>query len=380
DCYPLPHAAPTTGVELALTATPTEGRAALVDAPLVRLPATAVAGFGSAPDGPDGATDPRRVFDPDATLADEEHVLPHTALRNRIVEPVVEAGAVAFVGTLVDHPGDLDRYYVPYHGEALPLPGVWIRGSEGERLHADLDQGPVTLHLVVESTRVPAETQTIVGDLPGRDDELVLVGSHHDGPWASAVEDGTGIALVLAQAAHWAAVPAGERPHRLRFVLHGGHMAGGAGHRSYVQAHADDLDRVVLAVHLEHAALDVADHDGELVPTGRCVPRWFFTSRIPPLEAAVIDAIEDHDLRRSLLVAPDALGANPPTDGARLHPLGVPIVQLLGAPWYLFDEVDTIDKVDVDALVPLTRATADVVAWTAGRTAAEVRAAATGAG
>jgi len=90
----------------------------------------------------------------------------------------------------------------------------------------------------------------------------------------------------------------------------------------------------------------------------------------------VIGAIEDHDLRRSMLVAPDALGENPPTDAARLHGLGVPIVQLLGAPWYLFDEVDTLDKVDVDALVPLTRATAQVIAWTAGRSAGDLRAAA----
>jgi hypothetical protein len=135
---------------------------------------------------------------------------------------------------------------------------------------------------------------------------------------------------------------------------------------------------VVLAVHLEHAALDVVDRDGELLPTGRCVPRWFFTSRIPPLEDAVIGAIERADLRRSMLVAPDALGENPPTDGAQLHPAGVPIVQLLGAPWYLFDEVDTLDKVDVDALVPLTDATAELIAWTAGRTAAELRAAAGG--
>lgn len=375
-CFPLPHAAPTAGLEAELARFDPEtpespgvaGRAALVDARLVRLPADAVARFGSAPDDRD------RVHDPDGELAGEEHVLPHTAGRNRIVEPVVEAGAAAFVGTLLGYPGDGHRYYVPYHGEALPIPGVWISGSEGERLHAELARGPVTIRLVVASTREPAETATIVGDLPGQDDELVLVGSHHDGPWASAVEDGTGIALVLAQAAHWAAVPQEERPHRLRFVLHGAHMDGGAGHDAYIETHADELDSVVLAVHLEHAALDVEDRGGELIATGRCVPRWFFTSLIPPLEAAVIDALRSNDLRRSLLVAPDALGANPPTDGAHLHSLGVPIVQLLGAPWYLFDEVDTLDKVDVDALVPLTRATADLVGWTAGRSATAVRA------
>ena len=107
-------------------------------------------------------------------------------------------------------------------------------------------------------------------------------------------------------------------------------MCGSAGHRAYVAEHADELDRIVLMIHLEHAGRDTVVEDGETVP-GPCVPRWFFTSRDPELEATVIAAIEATDLRRSLLVAPDALGENPPTDAARLHLLGVPIVQFLGA-------------------------------------------------
>ena len=375
DCFPLPYAAPTDGIELDLVrhdpAAPatSAGRAALVDARLVRLPPDTVAGLGSVPDDLTG-----RVYDPDGTFAGEEHVLPHTLQRNRIADQVFDAGAAAFVGTLLDHPADSHRYFVPYHGEPLPGPGVWISGSDGSHLHELLARGPVRARLEVESTSEPFESHTVVADLPGADDDVVLVGSHHDGPWASAVEDGTGIALVLAQAAHWAAVPREERPHHLRFVLHAGHMCGGAGHRAYVRDHADELERVVLAVHLEHAALDTVAQDGALVP-GPCVPRWFFTSRIPELEATVAHAIETADLRRSMLVAPDALGDNPPTDAARLHALGVPIVQFLTAPWYLFDAADTPDKIDREGLVPISRAVVDIIESTAGTTAADMRAA-----
>jgi hypothetical protein len=374
DCFPLPYSAPTGGVDLDLVRHDPEapaasaGRAALVDARLVRLAPDAVAGFGSAPDDLTG-----RVYDPDDTFAGGEHVLPHTAQRNRIADQVFAAGAAAFVGTLLDHPADSHRYFVPYHGEPLPGPGVWVSGSDGERLHDLLAAGPVRARLEVESTSEPFESHTVVADLPGADDDVVLIGSHHDGPWASAVEDGTGIALVLAQAAHWASVPRHRRPHHLRFVLHAGHMCGGAGHDAYVREHAGELARVVLAVHLEHAALDTTGQ-GVAVP-GRCVPRWFFTSRIPELEATVARAIEAADLRRSMLVAPDALGPNPPTDAAQLHGLGVPVVQLLAAPWYLFDAADTLDKVDRDGLVPVSRAVVDIVAATAGVTAAAMRAA-----
>jgi hypothetical protein len=381
DGFPLPYAAPADGLELDLVrhdpSTPgaSAGRAALVDARLARLPAAAVAGFGSVPGDLTG-----RVYDPEGTLAGQDHVLPHTVQRNRLADQVFAAGAAAFVGTLLDHPTDSHRYFVPYHGEPLPGPGIWISGSDGERLHEQLARNPVRIRLHVESTSSRVESRNVVADLPGADgdDDVVLIGSHHDGPWASAVEDGTGVALVLAQAAHWAGVPREERPHRLRFVLHAGHMCGGAGHDAYVRDHAGELDRIVLAVHLEHAALETpesADPDADASGDERspCVPRWFFTSRIPELEDTVVRAIEGADLRRSMLVAPDALGPNPPTDAARLHGLGVPIVQLLTAPWYLFDAADTIDKVDRDNLVPLTRAVADIIAATASTTAADLR-------
>jgi hypothetical protein len=375
DCTPLPYAAPAEGLELDLVphdpASPgaVAGRAALVDARLVRLPPATVAGLGSVPDDHTG-----RIYDPDGTFPGEEHVLPHTSQRNRIADRVFEAGAAAFVGTLLDHPADSHRYFVPYHGEPLPGPGVWINGTGGRRLHDLLALGPVRVRLTVDATSRPFESRTIVADLPGADDDIVLVGSHHDAPWASAVEDGTGIALVLAQAAHWAAVRRDQRPHHLRFLLHAGHMCGGAGHDAYVRQHAGELERVVLAVHLEHAALDTVERDGRLVP-GPSVPRWFFTSRIPALEAGVARAIAAADLRRSMLVAPDALGPRPPTDAAQLHELGVPIVQLLAAPWYLFDAADTLDKVDRHALVPITRAVTDIIGTTTGTTAAGMRAA-----
>jgi hypothetical protein len=130
----------------------------------------------------------------------------------------------------------------------------------------------------------------------------------------------------------------------------------------------------VLVVHPPPAALETSEQGGVQVATELCTPRWFFTSRIAHLEAAVIGAVEVEGLARSLVLAPDAIGENPPTDGGRYHRLGVPVVQFLAAPWYLFDPADTIDKVDVEALVPLTRAVVRIVDATRGVSAAELRA------
>jgi hypothetical protein len=381
ECFPVPNAAPVDDLAVELAAydaadpAVVAGKASLYDVTLLRIPADTLVTSGSAPADPSG-----RTVDPEGILASTEHVVPFGPEFQEVMEASIEAGAVAFVGTLTDYPGDSFNYFVPYDGIERPIPGVWISGSDGAWLREQLGRGPVRARLTVESESVEVESHNIVGELPGVDDDTVMIGSHHDGPWASAVEDGSGIALVLAQATYWAAQPVERRPHRLVFLLQGGHMSGGAGLRGYIEQHREEIADVVLEVHLEHAALAFAETDAathELAPTGLPVPRWFFTTRIPPLEAAVIDALEAESLSHSMLLAPDAFGEQPPTDGADYHREGVPVMNFLTAPFYLFDKMDTLDKIDREHLVPLTRATVRIIDWTGGWSAADLRAAVT---
>jgi Peptidase family M28 len=385
DCFPVPFAAPTPagGLDLELAAfdaaapQAVAGKASLYDVGLLRLPGNFMATQGSVPEG---TTAESRSVDPDGTLAGEQ-VIPFASDFGDVLGSSHEAGAAAFIGTLTRYPGNSYEYYVPYDAEERPLPGVYVSGSDGARLRDLLAAGPVRVRLSVTTDVRAVESHNVVGDLPGADDEIVIVGSHHDGPWASAVEDGSGIALVLAQATYWAAQPRERRPHHLRFLLQGGHMSGGAGLLQYIEAHRDELADVVLELHLEHAALEFGDPPSgpaatpdELVPTGQPTPRWWFTSRNPDLEAAVLDALTTEELSRSMIVAPDAFGEQPPTDGAFYHREGVPIVQFLAAPFYLFDAMDTLDKIDRANLVPLSRAAVRIVASTDGVSAADMRA------
>jgi Zn-dependent M28 family amino/carboxypeptidase len=227
--------------------------------------------------------------------------------------------------------------------------------------------------LEVDSVSQSITTHNVVGELSGADDEIVIIGSHHDGPWSSAVEDGSGISLVLAQAKYWSQVPREERPHRLLFLINSGHMAGGAGARAFIESHSADLAKTVLEVHLEHTANECVEQDGRLVPTGQPEARWWFTSRIPQLEADVRAAIEAEDLRRSLILPPNAFGPRPTTDGGDFHLAGVPIVNFLTAPFYLFDSQDTLDKIHRPSLVAVTRAAIRIIESTVGKTAVASR-------
>jgi Peptidase family M28 len=375
DCFPVPFSAPVEGLDAELAVFEPAGpggvrdKASLFDVPLLRIPADLLATAGSAPADPTG-----RVVDPDGTLAGAQHVVPFGAQFQAVMEPSIEAGAAAFIGTLTDYPGNSFEYFVPYDAIARPIPGVWVNGTDGARLRDQLARGPVRVRLTVASERVDVESHNVVGELAGADDEAVMIGSHHDGPWASAVEDGSGISLVLAQATYWAAKPVERRPHRLVFLLQGGHMSGGAGLLGYIEAHRAELASVVLEVHLEHAAREFEQQGGDVVPTGQPVPRWFFTSRIPSLESAVAEALETERLGRSMIVAPDAFGDQPPTDGAFYHREGVPVMNFLTAPFYLFDAMDTLDKIDRENLAALTRAAIRIIESTRGVSAAEMRA------
>jgi hypothetical protein len=363
-CFPLPHAAATPPIELPLVpfdpAEPARvrGAAALVDVPMLRLPHAFLAAQASF------------TYDPSGSFAGAAQLLPFGSAFQAVMEPALAAGAAAFVGVLRDYPGDSKDYYVPYDGLARPIPGLWIRGSDGARLHALAARGGARAQIEVDAERSTVVDHNVVAELPGADDETVVIGSHHDGPWASAVEDASGIALVLAQAAYWARLPRAERPHRLIFLLNAGHMHGGAGARAFLTAHRGELARIVLELHLEHAA---AELDAAALPTGRPEARWWFTSCLPRLEAAVRAAIEGERLERSFVLPPTVFGPHPTTDGGFFHLEGVPLVNLLAAPFYLFDAMDTLDKIHRPSLVPITRAAIRIVESTAGVSASQMR-------
>ena len=69
------------------------------------------------------------------------------------------------------------------------------------------------------------------------------------------------------------------------------------------------------------------------------------------VKAPVAETSADHSI-----VPPDVFGPHPSTDGGFFHFEGVPLVNFLTAPMYLFDSQDTPDKIHEASLVPVTRA------------------------
>jgi hypothetical protein len=67
-------------------------------------------------------------------------------------------------------------------------------------------------------------------------------------------------------------------------------------------------------------------------------------------------------------------GPKPTTDGADFYLAGVPLVNYLTAPFYLFDAMDTLDKIHRPSLLPVTRAAIRIIHSTSAVSAAVMRA------
>ncbi len=308
------------------------------------------------------------THDPTGEFERHVHVLPFGAALGKEVDAVVASGAGAMVG-VVDAPWTTSDYFVPYDGVVRPIPALWLDRDQGAVLDDLLADGEVE----VEVTTAVEHRETIDHNViatapssraaadPDHTHDWIVIGSHHDAPWASAVEDASGVVQVLAQAAAWADIAPERRPASLAFVLTAAHMSEGAGTRRLIESW-EHRDQVRFALHLEHIAAEaVPDGSGGLRATTRPEVRWWFVSAPDPDEEAAItasveQAIATARLDRSLVLPPEIFGPMPPTDGGFFHPARIPMVNLLAAPMYLFDPADTVEMIHRPSLEPTTRA------------------------
>ncbi|HYL39636.1 MAG TPA: M28 family peptidase [Bryobacteraceae bacterium] len=70
---------------------------------------------------------------------------------------------------------------------------------------------------------------SVWGQLPGTTDEDIIVMAHHDGFFEGALDNASGMAVMLSLAEYYSKVPKEQRRRTLKFVTTAGHHAGSAG-------------------------------------------------------------------------------------------------------------------------------------------------------
>ena len=86
--------------------------------------------------------------------------------------------------------------------------------------------------------------------------------------------------------------------------------------------------------------------------------------KIGPLRATAVESIQRHNLR-CVYVLPDKtdLFPNPIGEAAPYAVAGIPVVQLISGPEYLFTSDDTLDKVAGAQLVPTVDTFIDLIEY-----------------
>ena len=312
------------------------------------------------------------IYDPGLTLLKDPRALaqanPYITNYMSVLRAVQRAGAVGFVGVLTDY-FDSNKYRNEYYSRLqVTMPGFWVTRAEGKRIRSLLPGAGRKATLELEGRRYAAPSRTVLGYLPGKNDtrETIMVQSHHDSVGPGAVEDASGAAEVLALARYYAARPASERERGMLFVTFDSHFTGYQSHREFLAKYALAADRpydIVANATVEHIAKQGVIRGGKLQMTGLTEPRAFFRNGGNVVRQAINEAIRKRDLRRTIVINARAVTSdgNIPTDSSGVSQVGIPTASFISGPIYMYDEIDTIDKIDEPQLRPVAAAFVDII-------------------
>ena len=236
-----------------------------------------------------------------------------------------------------------------YEKDVAPVPIAAISNPDADQLVRAMERadGPVEVRLEISvRTKQSVQSGNVIGEIPGRSDELIVIGGHLDS-WdhgAGAVDDAAGVAITVAAAKLIDELPG--RPQRtIRVIMWGAEEVGLLGARAYAQAHADELDKHILASESDFGA----------------GPVWQF--RTGWGEQSLEKAKVYQKALRRLGIGPGDNKASGGPDVIPLRQMGVPAFRLRQDGSDYFDlhhtQEDTIDKVDPEALKQ------NVAAWAA---------------
>jgi Peptidase family M28 len=132
-------------------------------------------------------------------------------------------------------------------GRLPRIPYVCIRRSDGERVTAAAAKGPVTAKLTAEVNRGWRTVPNVVGEVPGKSSDFVLVTTHVDA-WYRGMTDTAGSVASILDMARVLQKHKSELARGVRFGWWSGHSFGRyAGSAWYVDRFWADLDRHCVA-------------------------------------------------------------------------------------------------------------------------------------
>ncbi len=319
-----------------------------------------------------GKYDPQDLIDPAA-----QYSRPWGGVSDLItlLDNLQATGAIGCIG-IIDLPaaGAHGSYY-PYDGRFRRVPGVFVDRPTGQYLSAlSISSTPVRLTLAATTQHVVS--RNVVGLIPGRSNEVVILNSHTDGP--NAVED-NGPNTIIAISQYLSRLPQDALPRSVMVSFTTGHFHGGIGQVTFVKDNRDSiLPKAACALTLEHlGALEWEENaENEMALTGRPELGVIFVPENKAMVDASLAALQRAGAGPALVLRPYVTAAGSPNgygwpgEGTQLWSVGhVMTMNYITGPTYLLNwGIPTLHKCDISRMrreaIAFTQMTLDVCGTT----------------
>ena len=175
----------------------------------------------------------------------------------------------------------------------ITVPGAFLGYRDGNVVKELIGQGEsvsVSMRVDVER-REGLKSASVWGTLPGTSDEQIFVLAHLDGYFEAALDNASGISVMISLAEHFAARPAEERRRSLVFLGTAGHHAGSPGSRWLHDNRETALSDAVLMINCEHVSVRQTVYWGpHMRMTDIPSPRRWWVNGSDRLTGLVLDA------------------------------------------------------------------------------------------
>lgn len=238
-------------------------------------------------------------------------------------------------------------------------PGFNVGYEDGMKIRELIGQGqPIKVRLRLDAEmRAGLKTASVVGTLPGTagNDEDVTILAHMDGYFQAALDNASGLAVMIGLLEHYAKVPQADRRRNIRFIGSAGHH-GGPGARWLHDRRETELARTALAINLEHVAAVRTKYWGpKLRKTTAVAPMRWWVNGSPKLRDIALAAFNRFNVGITADMDPGASGEM----GSLAR--DVATMQVITSPEIKHTEQDTPEWVPAVGLEQIARAYAKII-------------------
>ena len=279
------------------------------------------------------------------------------------VGPRAEAAGAAMTIGIWGYYGNMA---VVQSAQAQQTPGFWIGFEDGKRLRDLISEGPVTISASMDVDIVEGLTTPIqFGMLPGTTDETIIVTAHMDGWFDAALDNASGLAVMVTLAEHFSQIPREQRRRNMIFVGGAGHHPGSPG--SPYMRESGMAENAALLLNAEHVApAQFLRYGTELVRTAGISPRRWWVRGSDALLDITLNAYRTFGVNTVGPMhgrygrEPGSPAAAIRTDLARINE-AAPGVQLIRSPDHKHTDLDIPALVPSVGLEAVTRAYAKII-------------------